>query len=60
MTPDAARLYVAYLPGIVANLMAVVGTNPAPKVKAALMASLRTLQSLMLEANAVLEKEQLT
>ena len=58
MMPEAARLYVAYLPGIVANLMAVVNTNPEPRVKFDLTASIRILQSLMLEANAVLEKER--
>lgn len=56
MTPDAARLYVSYVPGVVANLMAVLNTKPEPKVKTDLMASIRILQGLMLEANAVLQE----
>ena len=56
MTPDAARLYVSYVPGVVADLMAVLNTKPEPKVKADLMASVRLLQGLMLEANAVLQE----
>ena len=55
MTHDAARLYVSSLPGIVADLTAVLNTNPDYKVKADVMASIRILQRLMLEANAVLE-----
>ena len=56
MTPDAARLYVSYVPGVVADLMAVLNTKPEPKVKTDLMASIRILQGLMLEANAVLQE----
>ena len=56
MTPEAARLYVRFVPGIVADLVAVLNTRPEPSVKTDLMASVRTLQALMLEANATLDE----
>ena len=57
MTSDQASLYVGYIPRIVADLVAVLNTHygQEPRVKADLMASVRTLQVLMLEANAALE-----
>ena len=57
MTSDQASLYVGYITRIVADLVAVLNTHygQEPRVKADLMASVRTLQVLMLEANAALE-----
>ena len=57
MTADQARLYVQYVPRIMASLVAVLNTHygQEPRVKVDLMASVRTLQVLMLEANAALE-----
>ena len=57
MTSDQAHLYVAYVPGIVGDLLAVLDTHwgQESRVKPNLMASVRTLQGLMLEANAALE-----
>ena len=55
MTAGQARLYVQYVPVIVADLMAVINTRPEPRVKTDLVESIKVLQALMLEANAALE-----